>query len=247
MRARVARLRLRLANGGQGFSAYARLLEEAATLASAEAGYPAQWYGRENTAWVIRRSTIDCVAPLARAADLEVVTWVADFRRVRSRREYEVYASPGTVAAVTAHTDWVYVERANGRPRRIPDSMINAFAPGGSPPALPRAPLVLPAVAAEATAAERLVAPEDVDALGHVNNARYFDYVEEASKSVAGAGLRPIRHDLEYLTEARAGDRLLCRCWAIAPETSRVEIATEIRRVTDGSTPLTRARSVWAA
>jgi acyl-CoA thioester hydrolase len=246
MRGRVARLRLRLANGGEGFSAYARLLEEAATLASAEAGYPARWYGRENTVWVIRRSTIDCVAPLARDADLEVVTWVADFRRVRSRREYEVYVSPSTVAALMAHTDWVYVERADGRPRRIPDSMIEAFAPGGLLPALPRAPLVLPAVAAEATAVERSATPEDVDALGHVNNARYFDYVEEASQSVAGAGLHPIRHDLEYLAETRAGDRLLCRCWVIASETSRVEIATEIRRAVDG-TPLTRARSVWTA
>jgi acyl-CoA thioesterase FadM len=129
----VTRVRLRLAAGGEAFSAYARLLEEAATLASAEAGYPTSWYARENTAWVIRRSTIDCATPLARAFDLEVATWVADFRRVRSRREYEVCMPLNTVAALTAHTDWVYVDRANGRPRRIPDAMMSAFVPDGAP------------------------------------------------------------------------------------------------------------------
>jgi acyl-CoA thioester hydrolase len=136
--ARVTRARLRLAAGGEAFSAYARLLEEAATLASADAGYPTSWYARENTAWVTRRSTIDCVAPLPRAVDLEIVTWVADSRRVRSRREYEVYVPPETVSALTAHTDWVYVDRASGRPRRIPDAMMSAFVPDGAPPACAR-------------------------------------------------------------------------------------------------------------
>jgi acyl-CoA thioester hydrolase len=242
--ARVTRVRLRLAAGGEAFSAYARVLEEAATLASAEAGYPTSWYARENTAWVIRRSTIDCIAPLARAIDLEVVTWVADFRRVRSRREYEVYVPPRTVIALTAHTDWVYVDRANGRPRRIPDAMISAFVPDGAPPVLPRSPLELPAAQDVATV-EQMVTTEDVDALGHVNNARYFDYVEAAGKRIVASGLRAVRHDLEYLAEAREGDRLLCRCWRIGSPDSRVEVAGEIRRAAGGDL-LTRARSVWS-
>src|SRR5262249_15271339 len=141
--ARVTRARWRLPTGAEGFSAYARMLEAAATLASAEAGYPTAWYAREGTAWVIRRSTIDCAVPLAPAIDVAIVTWAADSRRVRSSREYEVYVPPGTVAALTARTDWVYVDRANGRPRRIPEAMMNAFVPEGMPPTLPRTAFVL--------------------------------------------------------------------------------------------------------
>jgi acyl-CoA thioester hydrolase len=244
--ARVTRWRLRLSATGEGFSAYASLLEEAATLASAEAGYPSRWYGRENTAWVIRRTTIECDAPLPCAADLEITTWVTDFRRVRSRREYEVHVSPRPVAALTAHTDWVYVDRASGRPRRIPDAMMRAFVPGDHPPALPRAPLALPPPPAGAASLTRVVTPEDVDSLGHVNNARYFGYVEEVERTAVGSTLRPVRHDLEYLAEARAGDRLICRCWLVESRESATETAVEILLAADGA-PLTRARSVWAA
>jgi len=220
------------------------MLEEAATLASTEAGYPTPWYAQEGTAWVIRRSTINCPTPLSHAVDVEIVTWVADFRRVRSRREYEVYVPSSTVAALTAHTDWVYVDRANGRPRRIPEAMKSAFVPEGMPPTLPRTPLVLPEPHHEVVAIEHLATSKDVDALGHVNNARYFDYLEEAGRRVAGAGRRPVRQDLEYLAEAKEEDRLLCRCWAVAPQVSRVEVAGEILLATRGSL-LTRARSVW--
>jgi acyl-CoA thioesterase FadM len=244
--ARVTRAQLRLSAKGEGFSAYASLLQAAATLASAEAGYPPQWYGRENTAWVIRRTTIDCAAPLARDADLEVTTWVSDFRRVRSRREYEVRVPPSPVTALTAHTDWVYVDRESGQPRRIPDSMMHAFVPGGQPPALPRAPLALPHAPAEVASFTREVANEDVDALGHVNNARYFDYVEEVARIAAARVLRPVCHDLEYLSEARAGDRLTCRGWLVESRGSAAETAVEILLAPDGA-PLTRARSVWAA
>jgi acyl-CoA thioesterase FadM len=101
-----------------GFAVYARLLEQSATLASADAGYPPDWYAAHATAWVIRRSTIDCAAAIPRGVELEVTTWVADFRRVRSRREYEVRIPDGPVAVLTAHTDWVYVDAASGSPRR---------------------------------------------------------------------------------------------------------------------------------
>ncbi len=243
---RVTRVRRRLSVNDEGFSAYARLLEEAATLASTEVGYPPQWYERENTAWVIRRTTIDCGVPLPRAADLEIATWVADFRRVRSRREYEVHVSPIAVLALTAQTDWVYVDRASGRPRRIPDSMMQAFVPDGQLAALPRAPLALPPPPAEATPLAWVAAREDVDALGHVNNARYFDYVEGVARIVVGPAAWPVRHDLEYLAAARAGDRMICRCWSVGSLESHVETAVEIVLAADG-TPLTRARSVWAA
>jgi acyl-CoA thioesterase FadM len=221
------------------------MLEDAAILASAEAGYPTPWYEREGTAWVIRRSTIDCAVPLAPAIDVEIVTWVADFRRVRSRREYEVYVPSGTVAALTAHTDWVYVDRANGRPRRIPEAMMSAFVPAGTPPTLPRIPLALPEPRHEVVTIEHVATSKDVDALGHVNNARYFDYLEDGGRRVAGAGRRAVHQDLEYLAEAKEEDRLLCRCWAVGPQASRVEVAGEILLATRGSL-LTRARSVWS-
>jgi acyl-CoA thioester hydrolase len=240
--ARVFRLRRRV--NGSRFSAYATLLEAAATAASADAGFPAEWYAEHDTAWVIRRSAIECAEPLASGADVEVATWVTDFRRVRSRREYEVRLVGHESTVLTAHTDWVYVERASGRPRRVPPEMIDAFMPEGTPAPIPRAPLELPAGGADRVTTERIAPPEDVDALGHVNNTRYFDYVEDSVREVLGDESRARRVDLEYLVEALSGDHLVCATWVIGRAENAIDVATEIRRV-PGNTPLTRARGSW--
>jgi len=251
------------------FSAYAKLLEEAATAASADVGFTAEWYGEHASAWVIRRSTIECyplspVVPFDRdrrersgqgrphalspGAEVEIATWVADFRRVRSRREYEV--SAGGVLVIRAHTDWVYVDLTSGRPRRVPPEMIAAFTPDGAPQPMAREPLELPEPATEPIAVERIVAADDVDALGHVNNARYFDYLDESVREALGdqargrAAFRARRIDLEYLVEALAGDRLRCATWIVRDAGDALDVATEIRRPSD-ATLLTRARGLW--
>ena len=244
--ARVTLIRRRVADGPCGFSAYARLLEEAATTASAQAGYPPQWYAEQATAWVIRRSTIECPKPLETGCELEISTWVADFRRVRSRREYVARAAGTDAVVLSAHTDWVYVDRAAGRPARIPGEMMRAFVPAGAIATLPRPALELPQAPADARTMTHDVHPADVDALDHVNNAKYFDYVEQSALAVVGAGFRPCRHDLEYVAEARRGDRLVCRSWRHAGAGAELEVATEIHRVRDG-TRLTRSRSIWTS
>jgi acyl-CoA thioester hydrolase len=241
--ARVTSLR-RVLPAGIGFSSYARLLEEAATTASAQAGYPAEWYVERASAWFIRRSTIECPLPLEPGCEVEVSTWVADFRRVRSRREYTVRVAGRTEVALTAHTDWVYVDRAAGRPRRIPDEMMRAFVPDGEIAELPRASFAIPPPPADAASVERDVAGADLDALGHVNNARYLDYVDQSARLVVDAALIPRSYDVEYLTQAHGGERLLCRSWSIDRRADSCEVATEVRRASDGVL-LAHARGLW--
>jgi len=243
--------------GEAATSAYARLLQAAATAASTDAGYSPEWYLREGTIWVIRRSTIECERPIPAGAEVEVSTWVADFRRVRSRREYEIRRPQVSEPSLRAHTDWVYIERESSRPRRIPPEMTVAFIPEGTSSPLPRASLALSSPPAGAFESRRSVGEMDLDALAHVNNARYFDYLEEAAlealsargwspKRILGAGgiLRAERHDIEYLEEARLGEELRCLTWVVAVDADRFERATEIRRTAD-DTCLTRARSGW--
>jgi len=226
-----------------GFSTYARMLEVAATTASSEAGFPPSWYGEEGTIWVVRRSTIEVAAPIVPGTAIELRTWVADFRRVRSRREYE-----GRVAGeivLRGYADWVYVERASGKPRRIPDAMMPAFVPEGGVEALPRAALAIGDPPPGATSIEWSVEPGDLDALDHVNNAKYFDYVERVAGALALTARGPRAHDVEYLDEARAGERLRGTAWSVDGAVGATRVATEIRRATDGAL-VTRASSDWS-
>jgi acyl-CoA thioester hydrolase len=229
-----------------------RFLQEAATRASTDAGFPPAFYERQRTFWLVRRTTLVLLAPIRSGDELEATTWIADFRRVRSRRDYEVRGGAGLLAR--ASTDWVYVDRAAARPRRIPAEIQAAFAVEGAP-ALARAPFPAPAPPCRATRSLRRVELHHLDALQHVNNAVYLHYVEAsaadahgrlgwplAAQLASGGRFRAVAHDLEYLEAARHGDELQILGWPAVVADDGIERHTVITRGTPAR-PLLRAIS----
>src|SRR3954452_3490957 len=69
-----------------------RFLQETATRASTDAGFDPAYYARAGTLWLIRRTSLARLEPVRYGDELEATTWIADFRRVRSRRDYVVHA-----------------------------------------------------------------------------------------------------------------------------------------------------------
>ena len=236
-------------------SAVLRFLQETATRASTEAGFDPAYYERAGTLWLVRRTTLALLAPARYGDELEATTWIADFRRVRSRRDYEIRGGDRLVAR--AHTDWVYVDRVTTRPRRIPAAMQELFVPGGSD-AGERPPFPDAAPPAGAARRARRVELHELDALQHVNNAQYVHYLEQAaydaaaaagwtlaSQLVAGGRLRAVGHDLEYLDAALPDERLTVVSWPVTLDADGVERCTWVCR--DGVVrPLLRARSRYA-
>ncbi len=231
-----------------------RFLQETATRASTDAGFAPSFYERQATFWLVRRTTLARHAPARYGDDLEARTWVADVRRVRSRRDYEVRAGERLVAQ--AWTDWVYVDRASGQPRRVPTEMQRAFLPEEIA-SLPRPPFAAPAPPSDATRSGRRVELQDLDALAHVNNATYLHYVEQAADDAHAAGgwplarqlgaggrLRPVAHDLEYLDAAVYGDELAVLTWATGVTDDEVARYTIVTRRTDACAPVTLLRVV---
>jgi acyl-CoA thioester hydrolase len=238
-------------------SAYIRLLQQAATEASEEAGFSDRWYTAAGAFWLVRRTAIEYAYPVGAGERLHIRTWVADVRRVRSQREYEVYDESEERLVARAYTDWVYVESGTGRPRRVPQEIVDRLMPGGMEPPLPRAPWAGAGAPVTAFAVTRAVEFRDLDGLAHVNNASYLDYVEESALAAAtaagwplermlalGGCWRPRSHDIEYLVEAVYGDVLRCLTWVTTCDVSELERQTEIRRDGDGIL-LARARSRW--
>src|SRR5512145_1235857 len=87
-----------------------RFMQQTASDASAAAGFDVEWYERAGTLWVIRRTIADFLAPVHYRDELEVRTWVADIRRVRSQREYEVRRLADAARVARGSTDWVYID-----------------------------------------------------------------------------------------------------------------------------------------
>jgi acyl-CoA thioester hydrolase len=89
----------------------------------------------------------------------------------------------------------------------------------------------------------------ECDALGHVNNAVYLHYLQQATAEAWASlrastwGLRSL--SMEYLAPAYDGDELEVRAWASGLETARLVCGYSIRRVVDEKT-LLQARASWA-
>jgi acyl-CoA thioester hydrolase len=232
-----------------------RLLQEAATRASSDAGFDAAYYDRTGLMWIIRRTRLAIVSPARYGDVLTIRTWIADFRRVRSQREYEVHVDDRLMAR--AASDWVFVDRATGRPRRIPDEWEKEFPPDRAAEDV-RIPFPQAEPPSHTTTFERRVELHELDALRHVNNSNYVSYLEQAAYDLAGAGgfdlgaqiraggrLRATSHDLEYLDAALYGETIGLTLWTVSETEHEIELHAHLHRG-DPMRPLLHARSRYA-
>jgi acyl-CoA thioester hydrolase len=238
---------------------YLRYMQEAAFDASAAAGYGFDWYAAAGQHWLVRESDITYHRPLTYGDAVTIKTYVADFRRVRSRRAYELrHAISGDLVA-EAHTDWIFLDGATQRPISIPLEMQLAFYPEGPPPEAPpreRFPDA-PPPPPRAFTQQRLVEWRDIDTVGHVNNANYLAYCEDCAVQAAayfgwtmermmaaGFAIVARRYRIEYKQPALLNDELAVTTWV-----ADVKRATAVRHYTitraSDQTLIARAYALW--
>ncbi len=247
------------AHGDVQHANYLRYMQEAAFDASAAAGYDLDRYEAMGKFWLIRETDLAVHRPLHYGETVAVKTWVADFRRVRSRRAYELRLADSGALVARGHTDWVFLDRATERPASIPEAMKAAFFPEGPPDSapprerFPEAPPPPPGV----FVTRRRVQWRDLDTAGHVNNAVYLAYFEDCAVEAATAhGWPPARmeaqgfipvaryHRIGYRLPALLHDEIEIRSWLsdVGPGTAVRHFV--LAQVSDG-TLLARARSLW--
>jgi len=77
--------------------------------------------------WVVREHHISYLSPAFAGDEIEIYTWVANMRRVRSLRRYEFHRISDDKPLVKGETDWVFVDIQNGRPIAIPEEISQVF------------------------------------------------------------------------------------------------------------------------
>jgi acyl-CoA thioester hydrolase len=94
------------------------------------------WYAAADPAhskafiWVVTRHEIDYRSPLLVSETAQGRTWVADAPRgARFDRLVEFARADGKLL-VKARTTWAMIDRATGRPGRVPPDVANRFVPG---------------------------------------------------------------------------------------------------------------------
>lgn len=98
------------------------------------------------------------------------------------------------------------------------------------------------------------IVPEDIDALGHVNNVVYLRWAQDAAtahwESAATAEQQAtlawvaLRHEIDYKQAALPGDALVARTWVGTADAIRFERFVDIVRVSDGKL-CAAVRTLW--
>lgn len=221
---------------------YLRYMQEAAFAASAAVGYSAERFAQMGYAWYIHATDIEYLQPARYGDVIEVRTYPVDLRRVSSRRAYELRVEASGALVARAVSDWAFLERASERPAVIPREVAQAFFPEGIPSEpMPRGRFPVAPPPPEGTYyAQRTVQWREVDPAGHVNNAVYAEWVEEAGLhciahfgwpvtrlAERGLGIVYRRMWIEYLRPARLGDTIRIAAWL-----SEVKRASAMRHFT---------------
>jgi acyl-CoA thioester hydrolase len=110
-------------NGHVNNVVYIQWMQDVATLHFNASGGNTAMHEAGAT-WVVRSHNIEYLAPLFAGEDVAVLTWVVNFRRVRSLRRYRFLRASDNTLLATGETDWVFVDTASGRPCKIPGEII---------------------------------------------------------------------------------------------------------------------------
>lgn len=115
--------------------AYLQWMQDAA-IAHSDANRCTALTQSAGATWVVRTHRIEYFSPAFAGEGIVVLTWVANFRKVRSLRRYRFYRGVDRVLLAEGETDWVFVDAQSGKPRAIPQELQEAFGCSPETPAL---------------------------------------------------------------------------------------------------------------
>jgi acyl-ACP thioesterase len=197
----AARRRVRLADvdprGRVRLDALARLLQDVAIDDVQETGW-----GTPSHLWFVRRIRIDVHEPFRSDQEVELVTWCSGLAAIAAGRRWSLTGDRAGRAEVDSV--WIHLDR-DQRPARIEGFGVYGEATAGrrvstklelpDPPAgIPGRPWPLRAT--------------DIDLHGHVNNAVYWQAVEDALASSEIDAGRPLVAELDFRDPIDLDDNL---------------------------------------
>lgn len=105
---------------------YLRWMLNAAFAHSDAVGCTAATLG-SGAAWVVRSHKIEYLRPAFAGEKIAVLTWVSNFRKVRSLRKYRVFRVEDQALLARGETDWVYLDAQSMKLRVIPKDVADLF------------------------------------------------------------------------------------------------------------------------
>ncbi|MCO6459743.1 MAG: acyl-CoA thioesterase [Pirellulaceae bacterium] len=107
--------------------AYLAWMQDAAIAHSTANGWSMQRHLDEGLGWVVRSHRIEYKRPAFAGDEIVVETWVSGFRSASSTRRYNIYRAEGGQLLARGETCWVFVDLTTGKPRAVPETVLQSF------------------------------------------------------------------------------------------------------------------------
>ena len=167
--------------------AVARFLQDIAIDDVQETGW-----GMPEHLWFVRRIRIDVLSPFLDDPAVDVTTWCSGVAAIAAGRRWSLTGEAG--GRIEVDSVWVHLD-GGANPTRIGDFGAYAEAAGGRQVSTK---LELPDPPTNGRRTPWLLRATDVDLHGHVNNAVYWQAIEELLPAVGIDPRLPLRADLDY-------------------------------------------------
>jgi acyl-ACP thioesterase len=189
--------RVRLADadptGRLRLDALARFLQDIGNDDTADAGHD------NSSPWVTRRTTVSVDAWPRIAERLEITTWCGGIGSHYAERRTTLRSPTGVIEVAAT---WVHVDDVTGRPARLPQWFLDTYSEAAGGRKI-TARLQHGAPPDDAASQPWPIRWSDLDVVGHVNNAAYWEAVEEVCHQ---RGLVPSFAEVEYAGGIDPGD-----------------------------------------
>lgn len=196
------------AAGRATISALCRFAQESAGGHAAQLGFGMERLAKLGIAWVLREQAIRVLRYPLLGEVVRIVTWPTCTERILCHRDYTICDENGDVVA-QGTSAWLGLDLATRRPRKA-DSFFHLPADRMPGPVFdqPLPPLSPPQ--GECRSDVRTVRASDMDALGHMNNLRYLDWITDHLAGCGPAG--PCSGVvIRYVREVMDGDGVAVR------------------------------------
>ena len=180
--------------------------QEAAISHATDLGVGREAMTRTGQAWILSRLSLFVGRRPVYGEAVEVSTWPRRWEKLFALRDYAIRDAEGA-ALVRGRGAWLVLDIEKRRPLRAQPIMetmpgndgVDAF-PAGAAGLNPRENLV--------KIAERGALYSDIDYYGHANNARYVQWIQDATDMEIITKASQVRLDINYLNEVKPGEKV---------------------------------------
>jgi len=178
--------------------------QEAAISHAANLGVGRYALARNGRGWILSRLSLFVERRPACGETIEISTWPRGAEKLFALRDYEIRDAAG-VSVVRGRGAWLVLDIEKRRPLR-PQSVMDGMPLNDGIDAFPDGAIGLDPGKNLLKNSERVALYSDIDYYGHANNARYIQWIQDATNIGILTEADRMRLDINYLSEILPGE-----------------------------------------